>query len=103
MMAEDKNSSKKVTRKGIRSQLDDLNRNIKTIEKQLDCLVGDFSLSYWLPITYWIIKTLSDQLQKMFNPNSRTLKKYVHALAFGCSMKTSASNGDFFTPEFWQY
>ncbi len=75
-VAQNKNPSKKVIRKGIRSQLQYLNRNIKTIEKQLDGF-GAFPLSYRLQRTYWIIKTLKEQQLKMFEGRSHQMQDRI--------------------------
>jgi hypothetical protein len=76
-VAQNKNPSKKVIRKGIRSQLQYLKRNIKTIEKQLDGFVGDFPLSYRLQRSYWIIQTLKEQQLKMFEDRSHQMQDRI--------------------------
>lgn len=68
-VAQNKNPSKKAIHKGIKSQLQYLRRNIKTIEKQLDSY-DDFPLSHCNQRSYWIIQTLYDQQFGMFKTNS---------------------------------
>lgn len=64
-MAQNKNPSKKVIRKGIKSQLQYLRRNFRTIEKMLDSFEF-FPLSHKLQRKYWIIQTVYEQQLKMW-------------------------------------
>ena len=68
-VAQNRNPSKKVIRKGIKFQLQYLKRNFKTIAKQLDGFKV-FPLSHRMQQKYWIIQTLYDQQLTMFH--SRT-------------------------------
>ncbi len=68
-VAQNKNPSKKVVRKGIKSQLQFLRRNFKTIDKQLDGF-QIFPLPYRLQRSYWIIQTLYGQQLQMFKSRS---------------------------------
>ena len=68
-VAQNKNPSKKVIRKGIKSQLQYLKRNFKTIEKQLNGF-SMFPLSSPMQRKYWIIQTLYDQQLGMFENRS---------------------------------
>ncbi|SDA97637.1 Transposase DDE domain-containing protein [Algoriphagus alkaliphilus] len=68
-VAQNKNPSKKVIRKGIKSQLQYLKRNFKTIEKQLTGFKV-FPLSYRMQRKYWIIQTLYEQQLGMFQTRS---------------------------------
>ncbi|WP_235941686.1 IS5 family transposase [Cyclobacterium roseum] len=64
-VAQNKNPSKKVIRKGIKSQLQYLRRNFRTIEKMLDSFEV-FPLSHKLQRKYWIIQTDYEQQLKMW-------------------------------------
>lgn len=64
-VAQNKNPSKKVIRKGIKSQLQYLRRNFRTIEKMLDSFEV-FPLSHKLQRKYWIIQTVYEQQLKMW-------------------------------------
>ncbi|MEB2776916.1 hypothetical protein SYJ56_16490 [Algoriphagus sp. D3-2-R+10] len=64
-VAQNKNPSRKTIRKGIKSQLQYLRRNFRTIEKQLDGFAV-FPLAHRLQHKYWIIQTVYDQQLKMF-------------------------------------
>ncbi len=68
-VAQNKNPSKKAIRRGIKSQLQYLKRNFKTIDRQLDGF-GVFPLSRRMQRKYWIIQTLYEQQLGMFQ--SRT-------------------------------
>jgi len=68
-LAQNKNPSKKTIRKGIKSQLQYLRRNFRTIEKQLDSF-EDFPLDHKLQRKYWIIQTLYKQQLGMFESRS---------------------------------
>lgn len=68
-VAQNKNPSKRVIRKGIKSQLQYLRRNFKTIEKQLDSYEV-FPLSHRKQRSYWIIQTLYEQQLRMFESHS---------------------------------
>lgn len=68
-VAQNKNPSKKTIRKGIKSQLQYLRRNFKTIEKQLGRF-ADFPLNHKLQRKYWIIQTLYSQQLIMFESRS---------------------------------
>src|SRR5690606_494707 len=56
-VAQNKNPSKKTIRKGIKSQLQYLRRNFKTIEKLLDGFEL-FPIEHALQRKYWIIQTV---------------------------------------------
>jgi transposase, IS5 family len=64
-VAQNKNPSKRAIRRGIKSQLQYLNRNFKTIEKHLD-IYEAFPLSHRKQRLYWIIQTLYEQQFGMF-------------------------------------
>ncbi|GGF49745.1 IS5 family transposase [Echinicola rosea] len=68
-VAQNKNPSKKTIRKGIKSQLQYLCRNFKTIEKQLDNF-DVFPLDHRTQRSYWIIGTLYEQQLWMFEHRS---------------------------------
>lgn len=71
-VAQNKNPSKRVIRKGIKSQLQYLRRNFKAIEKQLDSYQV-FPLSYRMQKSYWIIQTLYEQQLWMFENHSHQM------------------------------
>lgn len=71
-VAQNKNPSKRVIRKGIKSQLQYLRRNFKTIEKQLDSYKV-FPLSHRRQRSYWIIQTLYEQQLGMFENHSHQI------------------------------
>lgn len=75
-VAQNKNPSKKVIRKGIKSQLQYLRRNFRTIEKQLDGF-ATFPLSYQMQRTYWIIQTLYVQQLEMFQTRSHQVQDRI--------------------------
>ena len=75
-VAQNKNPSKKVIRKGIKSQLQYLKRNFKTIEKQLDGFTA-FPLPYRLQRTYWVIQAVYDQQSRMFNAKSHHVEDRI--------------------------
>jgi hypothetical protein len=68
-VAQNKNPSRKVIRKGIKFQLQYLKRNFSTIEKQLDTFTI-FPLSHRMQQKYWIIQTLYVQQLSMFEAGS---------------------------------
>lgn len=68
-VAQNKNPSKKTIRKGVKSQLQYLRRNFKTIEKQLNDF-ENFPLEHKLQRKYWIIQTLYKQQLGMFESRS---------------------------------
>lgn len=68
-VAQNKNPSKKTIRKGIKSQLQYIRRNFKTIERQLDGFEA-FPLEHKLQRKYWIIQTVYMQQLKMFESGS---------------------------------
>jgi hypothetical protein len=65
-VAQNKNPSRKTIRKGIKSQLQYLRRNFKTIDKQLDNF-SVFPLDQKLQRKYWVIQTVYGQQLLMFN------------------------------------
>ena len=65
-VAQNKNPSRKTIRKGIKSQLQYLRRNFKTINKQLDTF-DNFPLSHKLQRKYWIIEHVYQQQLYMFD------------------------------------
>ena len=65
-VAQNKNPSKKVIRKGIKSQLQYLRRNFKTINEWLNDFEA-FPLNGKLQRRYWVIQTIYDQQLLMFN------------------------------------
>jgi IS5 family transposase len=67
--AQNKNPSKKTIRKGIKSQLQYLRRNFKTVERMLDGF-GVFPLDHKLQRKYWIIQTVYLQQVQMFESRS---------------------------------
>lgn len=75
-VAQNRNPSRKVIRKGIKSQLQYLRRNFKCIEKQLDGF-GTFPLSYQMQRTYWIIQTVYGQQLEMFQARSHQVKDRI--------------------------
>ena len=64
-VAQNKSPSRKTIRKGIKSQLQYLKRNFKTINRQLDA-VDSFPLSDQLQRKYWIIQHVYEQQLEMF-------------------------------------
>jgi hypothetical protein len=68
-VAQNKNPSKKTIRRGVKSQLQYLRRNFKTIEKQLNGF-ENFPLDHKLQRKYWIIQTLYHQQLGMFESRS---------------------------------
>jgi len=72
-VAQNKNPSKKVIRKGIKSQLQYLRRNFRTIEKMLDGFEV-FPLNHKLQRKYWIIQTVYDQQLKMWVSRSHQVE-----------------------------
>ena len=79
-VAQNKNPSRKTIRKGIKSQLQYLRRNFKTIEKQLDGFSA-FPLSPRQQRRYWIIQTVYDQQLKMFNAGSHQVEDRIVSIA----------------------
>lgn len=75
-VAQNKNPSKKVIRKGIRSQLQYLKRNFRTIDKMLDSFEV-FPLSHKLQRKYWIIQTVYEQQLKMFVSRSHQVEDRI--------------------------
>jgi hypothetical protein len=75
-VAQNRNPSRKVIRKGIKSQLQYLRRNFKTIEKQLDSFVV-FPLSHHMQKRYWIIQTVYDQQLRMFRAASHQVEHRI--------------------------
>jgi IS5 family transposase len=75
-VAQNKNPSKKVIRKGIKSQLQYLKRNFKTIEKQLAGF-RVFPLSHRMQRKYWVIQTLYDQQLTMFKTGSHQVNDRI--------------------------
>lgn len=75
-VAQNKNPSKKVIRKGIKAQLQYLKRNFKTVNKQLDGFAV-FPLPYRLQRTFWIIQTLYGQQRKMFEGRSHQVEDRI--------------------------
>jgi len=75
-VAQNKNPSKKTIRKGIKSQLQYLGRNFKTIEKQLDGFEA-FPLNHKLQRKYWIIRTVYLQQLKMFGSRSHQVEDRI--------------------------
>jgi IS5 family transposase len=67
--AQNKNPSKKTIRKGIKSQLQYLSRNFKSVERMLDGF-GVFPLDHKLQRKYWIIQTVYLQQVQMFESRS---------------------------------
>jgi len=65
-IAQNKNPSKKSIRKGIKTQLQYLKRNFKSITKQLDSGVGLDKLGKKLYREYLVIQTVYDQQLEMF-------------------------------------
>jgi IS5 family transposase len=68
-VAQNRNPSKKTIRKGIKSQLQYLRRNFKTVERMLDGF-GVLPLDHRLQRRYWIIRTVYLQKLKMFKSRS---------------------------------
>ena len=79
-LAQNKNPSGKTIRKGIKSQLQYLGRNFKTIEKQLDGFTL-FPLSHRLQRRYWIIQTVYDQQLAMFNASTHQVEDRIVSIA----------------------
>jgi IS5 family transposase len=75
-VAQNKNPSKKTIRKGIKSQLQYLKRNFKTIERMLDGF-SDFPLGHRLQRKYWIIQTVYLQQLKMFENRSHQVEDRI--------------------------
>lgn len=79
-VAQNKNPSKKVIRKGIKAQLQYLRRNFKTIERKLDSSVV-FPLNHRLQRTYWIIQTLYLQQLKMYEGRSHQVDDRIVSIS----------------------
>jgi len=79
-VAQNRNPSRKVIRNGIKSQLQYLRRNFRTIEKQLDGF-GVFPLAHRLQQKYWIIQTVYAQQLKMFNAKSHQVEDRIVSIA----------------------
>lgn len=75
-VAQNKNPSKKVIRKGIRSQLQYLKRNFRAIEKMLDSFEV-FPLNHKLQRKYRIIQTVYEQQLKMFVSRSHQVEDRI--------------------------
>lgn len=75
-VAQNKNPSRKVIRKGIKFQLQYLKRNFKTIEKQLDSFTI-FPLSHRMQQKHWIIQTLYAQQLAMFEAGSHQVEHRI--------------------------
>lgn len=75
-VAQNKNPSRKVIRKGIKSQLQYLRRNFKTIEKKLDGFTL-FPLSHRLQRKYWVIQTVYAQQLKMFEAGNHQVEHRI--------------------------
>lgn len=75
-VAQNKNPSKKTIRKGIKSQLQYLRRNFKTIERQLDGF-GSFPLEHKLQRKYWIIRTVYLQQLRMFEDRTHQVEHRI--------------------------
>jgi hypothetical protein len=75
-VAQNRNPSKKVTRKGVRAQLQYLNRNLKIIGRQLDSFES-FPLNHKWQRYYWIIQTLYIQQKEMFDKKSHSVEHRI--------------------------
>jgi transposase, IS5 family len=75
-VAQNKNPSRKVIRKGIRSQLQYLKRNFGTVEKMLDGF-GVFPLNHKLQRKYWIIQTVYEQQLRMWVSRSHQVEDRI--------------------------
>jgi len=75
-VAQNKNPSKKVIRKGIKSQLQYLRRNFGTIEKMLDGFEA-FPLNHKLQRKYWTIQTVYEQQLKMWVSRSHQVEDRI--------------------------
>jgi len=68
-IAQNKNLSKKIIRKGIKPLFQYLKKNLKTVEKQLDGFCA-FPLKHKLKWKYWIIRIVNLQQFEMFDSRS---------------------------------
>ncbi len=75
-VAQNKKPSKKVIRRGIKSQLQYLRRNFKIIEKQLDGFKV-FPLKHRRQRAYWIIQTLYQQQLEMFENKTHKVEDRI--------------------------
>ncbi|WP_222840300.1 MULTISPECIES: transposase [Echinicola] len=75
-VAQNRNPGRKTIRKGIKSQLQYLRRNLKTIEGQLDRF-KIFPLPHKWQRYYWIIQTLYLQQKEMFDNRSRSVEDRI--------------------------
>lgn len=75
-VVQNKNPSKKAIRKGIKSQLQYIRRNFKTVEKQLDGFEA-FPLGHKLQRKYWIIRTVYEQQLKMWVNRSHQVEDRI--------------------------
>ena len=75
-VAQNKNPSKKTIRKGIKSQLQFLKRNFKTITKQLDT-IGSIPLDKHLHRKYLIIQVVYDQQLEMFEKGTHQVEDRI--------------------------
>lgn len=75
-VAQNKNSSKKTIRKGIKSQFQYLRWNFKTIEKQLVGFVS-FPVEHTLQRKYWIIRTVYLQQLRMFENGTHQVEDRI--------------------------
>ena len=75
-VAQSKRPSRKLIRKGIKSQLQYLRRNFKTIEKLLNGFAV-FPLSTQLQRKYWIIQTVYAQQLKMFQAKTHQVEHRI--------------------------
>ena len=75
-VAQNKNPSKKLIRSGIKSQLQYVRRNLKSIEKQLDRF-SVFPLTVKLQRTYWVIQIVYQQQLNMFENRTHQLQDRI--------------------------
>lgn len=75
-VAQNKNPSRKTIRKGIKSQLQYLRRNFKTIEKQLNSFES-FPLNHRLQRKYWIIQIVYQQQLEMFTSHTHQVENRI--------------------------
>jgi transposase, IS5 family len=75
-VAQNKNPSKKIIRKALKSQLQYLRRNFKSIDKQLDGFEV-FPLDHALQRKYWIVQTLYDQQYRMYQGRTHSVEDRI--------------------------
>lgn len=80
--AKQRKKRKKTIRKAIKTQLNYLGRNLRTIEKLLDKKVTqEFPLSYKQQKTYWIIQELYGQQKQMYDEKTHKISDRIVSIS----------------------